>query len=139
MKASNPSYPLSLSMRVDWSEIDLFGHVNNTAFFKYMQSSRMHLFEELGFAQHVQPKGIGPILASAQCQFYKPLFYPGNIEIKARVTFVKNTSFGLEHLILNDAGEETALGQDVIVIYDFGEGIKHPIPEAIRSQLDFYK
>ena len=32
-----------ISLRIDWSELDLFGHVNNIAFHKYAQTARLHL------------------------------------------------------------------------------------------------
>lgn len=36
------NYNTSLELRIDWSEMDLFGHVNNVAFFKYVQASRVN-------------------------------------------------------------------------------------------------
>lgn len=34
-----------LNLRIDWSELDLFGHVNNVMYAKYMQASRVHFME----------------------------------------------------------------------------------------------
>ena len=42
------SHPLRLSLRIDWSELDAYGHVNNVMIMKYMQAARVHYWEELG-------------------------------------------------------------------------------------------
>jgi acyl-CoA thioester hydrolase len=30
-------FPVKLQLRLDWSELDYFGHVNNVSFFKYIR------------------------------------------------------------------------------------------------------
>jgi len=35
-------FPSKLPIRIDWSEMDLFGHVNNVMYFKYIQASRVN-------------------------------------------------------------------------------------------------
>src|ERR1700679_2066612 len=99
------TFPVKLNIRLDWSEMDMFGHINNVMFFKFMQASRVNYWEVSKFDGDYKTKKQGPLLVSSNCQFRKPLFYPGNITVEARVEFIKNTSFGIEHRILNDKGE----------------------------------
>ena len=94
-------FPVKLPLRIDWSEMDLFGHVNNVAYFKYIQASRVNYWEVSMLTALFGEKRIGPILLSTGCQFIKPLFYPGNIVVESRIEFIKNTSFGIHHRILN--------------------------------------
>jgi acyl-CoA thioester hydrolase len=126
-------FPVKLPIRIDWSEMDLFGHVNNVSYFKYIQASRVNYWEAIGLVKIFEENKIGPILLSTSCQFIKPLHYPGNIIAQSRMEFIKNTSFGLHHHILNEQGELCAEAHDVIVIYDFNKNEKAPFPDKYRA------
>ena len=130
------NFPVKLNLRLDWSEMDLFGHINNVMFFKFIQASRVNYWEISGFHQDHKTKGIGPLLVSSTCHFRKPLFYPGNIVVEARVDFIKNSSMGIHHQILNDKKEIAAEAQDVIVLYDFKKNETVTIPENIRQAIE---
>lgn len=129
-------YSVKLELRIDWSEIDLFGHVNNLAILKYVQAARVNYLELVDLMQLQTEKKIGPILASTNCQFRKPLFYPGKVIAHSKVDSIKNTSFRITHLIYNDKNELAAEAHDIIVFYDFVKNTKLAIPEAIRTKIE---
>lgn len=66
-------FPLKLELRIDWSELDYFGHVNNVSFFKYIQASRVNYWDHIGLTQYHLESNIGPILASSKCDFKEAL------------------------------------------------------------------
>ena len=129
-------YPSKLPLRLDWSEMDLFGHINNVMYFKFIQASRVHYWELSGLSQLHSEVKKGPMLASCSCQFRKPLFYPDNITVQASVSFIKNTSFGIHHQILNSKGEVAAEADDVVVMYDFTANEKMPVPDDFRRKVE---
>jgi acyl-CoA thioester hydrolase len=129
-------FPVKLPLRIDWSEMDIFGHVNNVAYFKYIQASRVNYWEIAGLSGAFEETKIGPVLVSTGCQFRKPLFYPGQIIIQARLSFIKTTSFGLQHRIINELGELVAEAEDVVVVFDFNKNEKMPLPEWFRARLE---
>lgn len=134
----NPDdYKVELKLRIDWSEMDLFGHVNNVMYIKYMQAARVNLWELIGM-NGIDEQGLGPMLASTECQFIQPMFYPGSVRMRSRVTFMKNSSFGIEHIMVNDQDEITAVGNDVIVYYNFKQNEKVVMDEDFRSKLEAY-
>jgi acyl-CoA thioester hydrolase len=128
-------FPLSYELRVDWSEIDSFGHVNNLAIMRYVQSTRVYCLEHIGMMQHHSETGAGPILASTSCQFKKQLYYPGLVVIKARFDHIKTTSFQLRYVVMNEAQELIAEAHDVLVMFDFAKNSKAPIPLVFRDRL----
>lgn len=128
-------FPVRLSLRIDWSEMDLFGHVNNVAFLKYVQAARVNFWEHTSIQNELGINGKGPILASVSCQFKKPLHYPGDVIIQSRVAFIKTTSFGFHHRIIDTHGEIAAEAHDVIVMYDFNSKEKLPLSETLRQEL----
>ncbi len=127
------NFPVKLPLRLDWSEMDLFGHINNVSYFKYIQASRVNYWEAIALIKIFEEDKIGPILLSTSCQFMKPLHYPGNITIQASIEFIKNTSFGIYHQILNQDNEVAAEAHDVIVIYDFNKNEKTLFPERFKK------
>ena len=121
--------------RIDWCEIDPFGHVNNLAILRYVQTARVQYLENIGLMQSHSKTGIGPILASVTCQFCQPLFYPGMATVDSRVDLVKNTSFRIQHRICNDKNEICAEAQDIIVLYDFAKNTKVPLPQDMKRKM----
>jgi len=128
-------FPKIFKLRVDWSEIDIFGHVNNLQIMKYAQAARVKLLEDVGLMQLFHEVKKGPTLASIKCQFRKPLFYPGQVIVHSRVELIKNTSFELHHLICNEKEEVAAQVNEIIVFYDFIKNTKMLIPTDIREKI----
>ncbi len=44
-------FKVKFEIRIDWSEIDLFGHINNLAIMKYVQAARVNYLELVGLMQ----------------------------------------------------------------------------------------
>lgn len=126
---------VKFEIRIDWSEIDLFGHINNLAIMKYVQAARVNYLELTGLMKMQSELKKGPILASASCQFRKPLFYPGNVMVYSKVEGIKKTSFQLRHLIKSNGEEIIAEALDVIVFYDFNTNLKEIIPPDLKERL----
>lgn len=133
---SEKDFQVELKLRIDWSELDYFGHVNNVSFFKYIQASRVNYWDQIGLTKFHRETNVGPILVSSKCDFKQPLFYPGQIRIQSRVDFIKNTSFGIYHRILDDKGQISAEAQDVMVIFDFNKNEKISFSKELRDKIE---
>lgn len=129
------SLSTNISLRIDWSELDIFGHVNNVAFNKYAQAARLNYVDTIGLMQLHRIQNIGFMVAETNCQFKKELLFPGNIHIQTKIDFVKNTSFALEHTMINDNDEIVAIAKDVLVVFDFNKKEKVLIPEEIKKKM----
>ncbi|HEY3388191.1 MAG TPA: acyl-CoA thioesterase [Prolixibacteraceae bacterium] len=128
-------FSLKLELRIDWSEIDLFGHVNNLSIQKYIQSAKVNYLEAIGLMPSQSAIKVGPTLVSSTCQFRKMSFYPGNVTIWSKVDLIKTTSFRILHKIMNDQNEIVAEAQDIIVLFDFEKNTKRVIPEEIKKKI----
>jgi acyl-CoA thioester hydrolase len=128
-------FPVKHILRIDWSELDYFKHVNNVSFFKYIQSARVNYWDRVGLTAAHLATNTGPMLASVRCEFKNPLFYPGEVIILTRTEFIKNSSFGFHHLLLNAEGEHCAEAHDIMVMYDFNTEQKTPFPQQFRDAI----
>jgi acyl-CoA thioester hydrolase len=126
---------LILTLRIDWSDLDAFGHVNNLAILRYSQSARINFMEALDLMAVHRAQGIGPVLVSTSCQFRKQLHYPGTVTLHSHVDHVKTTSFHMRHKVLDEAGDCVAEMHDVLVMYDFRKNSKHAIPAELRERM----
>lgn len=124
-----------ISLRIDWSELDVFGHVNNLAFNKYAQAARLSYVDTIGLMELHKTQNIGFMVAETNCQFKKEVLFPGNIHIQTKIDFVKNTSFALEHIMTNDNDELVAIAKDVLVVFDFNKKEKVLIPLTIKEKI----
>ncbi|OEY73055.1 acyl-CoA thioesterase [Salegentibacter salarius] len=129
------TYKLELQLRIDWSDLDMYKHVNNISFMRYMQSGRVNFWEASGIYEMYENSNMGTMLVSTHCDFKKSLYYPGKAIVKTKLDFIKNSSFGLKHLILDEANEICAEGKDVVVCYDFDKDKTFRIPEDLREKL----
>ena len=127
---------MKLEIRIDWSELDALGHVNNLQIMKYVQSARVNYLEQVGISQLHAEQHVGAILASIHTQFLKPLFYPGNVTIFSRLDYIKTSRFKIHYEIYNDKNELAAEAQDILVFYDFDKKHKLTIPADLRKKFE---
>ncbi len=128
-------YKLSLDLRIDWSDLDMYEHVNNVSYMRYLQSGRVNFWEASGIHDFYRNSNQGTMLVSTKCDFKKSLHYPGNAIIKTKLDFIGNTSFGLKHIILNEKKEICAEGIDVVVCFDFEKNSTFPVPDWMRKKI----
>jgi acyl-CoA thioester hydrolase len=125
-------------MRQDirWGDMDAFGHVNNTVYFRYMESARIAFLEEAVGA--TDPNGEGPVIVTAYCTFKKQLKYPGQIEVHTFVGAPGRSSIEVTHEIrLVDADGTAdvvyAEGGAKVVWVNFAAEKSVPLPEQFKT------
>lgn len=124
-----------LEIKLDWSEMDLFGHINNVAYFKYVQAARVNYLELAGINTADPENKLSFAVAASNCNFKTPLYFPETITVKTNTTWLKNTSLQLDHEIINQKGQVAATASDVIVLFDYATKTKINIPQNVRDKL----
>lgn len=135
MQNENPKYPITITLRIDWCDLDIFKHVNNVMYFKYIQTARVNYWEQSKLVSMYEEDGIIPMLLSTQCRYIKPMYYPGDVTVKSSITYIKNSSFGLSHLLFDHHGDLVAEAQDVMVLLNEKTQQKVTVPDEIRAHI----
>ena len=78
-------------MPIRWGDMDAMNHVNNTVYFRYLETARIDWFRSIGCP--VDPRGEGALIVNAFCTFHKQLEYPGDIVLKMYVSDPGRSSF----------------------------------------------
>lgn len=126
---------IELEIKLDWSEMDLFGHINNVAYFKYAQSARVNYLEEVGINTADPENKHSFAVANSSCQFKAPLFFPGTIRVITTTDWIKNTSLQLSHKLYDQKNELAAEITDVLVLFDYATQKKLLISDEIKSKI----
>jgi acyl-CoA thioester hydrolase len=123
---------------IRWGDMDMMGHVNNTVYFRYIETARIAWLDGIDGAR--EPAGNGPVIVNAHCSFLKQLKYPGEIEVSTYVGPPGRSSFEMTHEIRlvgpdGQAGAVHAEGGAKIVWINLQAEKSVPLPEAVRALL----
>jgi acyl-CoA thioester hydrolase len=128
------AFPIVIRTTVHWGEMDAYGHLNNTVFFRYFESARIAFLDRCGLLAAYERDRIGAILHSTDCRFRRPLFYPDDLLVGARTLAVGDDRFTMGYRIVSLGQDAVAAdGTGVIVAYDYAAGRKVTLPDAIRT------
>lgn len=129
-------FPIVVTTLVAWGDMDANHHVNNVIYFRYIEHARLKYFADLGFSRLQQETGIGPILAWTDCRFRRPLSYPDNVSIGTRIRDVESDRFVMDSIIVShNLKAAVAEGQQRVVVYDYWNNCKAPLPDVIRQRI----
>jgi len=124
-----------MTLPIRWGDMDAMGHVNNTVYFRYLEIIRIEWLRSLGGPP--DPKGQGPVIVNAFCNFHRQLEYPGDIRVRMYASDPGRTSFETWATIerVDDPGVVYASGGATTVWVDFPAGRSTPLPDWLREQL----
>ena len=130
------NYPVVIDMPIAWGDMDAFQHVNNTVYFKHFESARISYFEKIDFLEVMNKTGIGPILASTQCVYKIPLTYPDHVTVGAKVDTIEKDRFIMKYAVISHKFKKiAAVGEGVLVTFDYQKNKKALIPDEIRKRI----
>ena len=129
-------HPVTIELPVEWGDQDAFGHVNNTIYFRWMESARMEYFRRSGMAMGTD-QGAGPILASIKCDFRRQLNYPDSVLVSASVASIGRTSLKMVHKVYSQTQHAiVAEGDSVIVMFEYKHQRPILVADSIRAIID---
>ncbi len=122
-------------MPIRWGDMDAFGHVNNTVFFRFMEQARIEWMESCGMAIE---GGEGPVIVNAHCSFLRQLKYPGEVEVRTCADTPGRSSFEtrVEMRRADQPDVLVAEGGAKVVWVNYAQEKSVPLPERLRALID---
>lgn len=134
------AFKVQVNLPVQWGDMDAFGHVNNTVYFKYFETARLAYFNAVGVMKDMQSKQIGPILAETSCQFKRALVFPDQIVVGANVIESHEHGFLMQYGVYSEQQQTvTSLGNGRIVMVDYQTGKKVKPSAELKQQIEQMK
>lgn len=129
----NKTFVHQMVIPIRWGDQDAMGHLNNTIYFRYMESVRIDWFRTLGYA--LGPQGEGFVIVNAFCNFIRQLEYPGDVLARMYVSDAGRTSFETWFTMerADQAGVIHATGGATTVWVDFPKQKSLALPGWVRA------
>jgi acyl-CoA thioester hydrolase len=129
-------YQVSIELPVLWGDMDAFGHVNNTIYFRWFESARVEYLHRISLESDRSTAKYGPILASVKCDFRRQVKFPDVMTIGARITRLGRTSMSMAHAIASrEQNAIVAEGDSTIVVFDYAANKPLAIPPELRAAI----
>ena len=122
-----------LRLPIRWGDMDAMGHVNNVAYFRYMETVRVEWLVSVGAAPDAS--GEGPVIANTFCNYLTQLEYPGELLAKLFLANAGRSSFDMFLTLerIDQPGKVCATGGATTVWIDFPQQKAVPLPQWLRG------
>jgi acyl-CoA thioester hydrolase len=119
---------------VRFSDVDVYGHVNNVKYFEYYQEARLAFLMSLGRGEGEE--GFSLVVARLDVDYKRPvLFRPEPFFVESWVTRVGTSSFGLAAEI-RDGDTVLSRAQAVMVTFDLQAQRSRALTPGERARLE---
>ena len=121
---------------VRFSDVDIYGHVNNVKYFEYYQEARIAFIASLADGD---VDSIRQVVARIDVDYRRPiLFRPEPYAVESWVTRIGTTSYDLSSRILDrQGGDEMYSRAEVrLVAYDLAAQRSRPLSAVERGRLE---
>jgi len=127
-------------LAVRWGDMDAYGHVNNAAYFRYMEEARVQMLAALGSTCLGQQQ-VGAVVITAGCTFLRPIVYPNDVRIDCYLGESGRSSLMSYYELYTASAPETLAceGYAKIVWVDHDAGQSVPVPQNVKQALLAHK
>ena len=124
---------LTTKIPVRWGDLDRYGHLNNTLYFRYFEQARIEWIEQTDF--RVDPdEAEGAVIVHADCTFLIPVNYPATAIVKVFAGEPGRSSVMNWYELYIEGDERLfATGSEKIVWIDNRTGKSLPLPARLRE------
>lgn len=124
-----------MNMPIRWGDMDAYGHVNNTVYFRYMEQARVEWITSLGLS--VTPGKASMLMINGFCNFHQQLAYPGELILKTYLGGVGRSSIDVYTTMALTTAPDifSAVGGATMVWVDLQTGKSTPWPDHLIDQL----
>ena len=120
--------------RVRFSDVDIYGHVNNVKYFEYYQEARLAFLTSMGRAE--EEGRFAVVVARVNVDYKRPILFRSEpYVIESWIDRVGNSSFGLSAEI-KDGDTVLSRAEAVLVTFDLKTQTARPLTDAERESLE---
>ena len=128
-------YTIVEEIPVRWGDMDARGHVNNTLYYRYFESTRISLFQKLDIYEEPTEVRVGPILSFQSCYYKAPLVYPDILFVGAKITGIEGSKIIIKHLLYSKKLDRIAAeGEAHIIWYDYDNKKRAIISDDLKQR-----
>lgn len=127
-----------LPAQLRFSDVDQFGHVNNSIYFSLYDMCKTRYFLDVVGDEVFQNMAI--VVANINANFLAPIFYPDEIVIQTAMQKIGRKSFILLQCAMNACTREVKCEcRTIMVCDDQIRGCSILMPDGVRRKIDEYE
>ena len=122
---------------VRFSDVDVYGHVNNVKYFEYYQEARIAFISSLDDPSFHPgaDSGLRQVVARIDVDYKRPiLFRPEPYAVETWVTRIGTSSYDLACRIVGSAGDDTVYSKAEVTLVAFDLSTQRSRPLAARER-----
>ncbi|GJQ31582.1 MAG: thioesterase [Ignavibacteriaceae bacterium] len=130
------------NLRVRFQEVDMLGVCNNAVYVSYFEQSRLEYIKE---ADMVPPGGLFSdgfnfFMVRNEINYRTHARYDDELNVYTRISYIGNSSYGFEHVIVKVAtGEVVVDGSGVVTQVDQKTGRPHPLSDEFVEKVETFE
>ena len=129
-------------VNVKFEEVDMLHVVNNAVYFNYFEQARIKYAKDLGLLPEtgIAANGTAFYMARNEINYLKVATFEDKLKIYTRVSYIKHSSFGFEHIIENSDNKKIiAEGAGVLVHVNPATKESVLLPEEFYEKVRLYE
>jgi acyl-CoA thioester hydrolase len=130
------------TVKVRFHEVDMLGVCNNAVYVNYFEHARLEYAKEAGLIPENGIFSDGKLffMVRNEINYHGHSFYDDELDVYSKVAYIKNSSFGYDHIIVRKkSGEVIVDGKGVVVFVDPNTRKSTPITEDIIKKIKAYE
>jgi acyl-CoA thioester hydrolase len=125
---------------VRFSDVDVYGHVNNVKYFEYYQEARIAFVLSLAGRDYDADDSMGVVLARIDVDYRRPILFRAEpYAVETWVTRIGATSYDLSSRIIDAPGDQGPSYSDAevrLVAFDAATQRSRPLTGPERARLE---
>jgi acyl-CoA thioester hydrolase len=110
-----------ITVKVRFHEVDMLGVCNNAVYINFFEHARLEYVKEAGLMPEGEIFSDGRLffMVRNEINYRRHSFYDDELDVYSKVSYIKNSSFGYDHIIVKKkTGEVIVDGKGVVVFVD---------------------
>ncbi len=129
-------------LTIRFHEVDMLGVCNNAVYINFFETARLEYIKAAGLMPENGIFSDGKIffMVRNEINYRSHAHYDDVLEVYSRISYIKNSSFGYDHLITNQkTGEVIVDGKGVVVFVDPKTRKSTALPEHFVEKVKIFE
>ncbi|MBN8546981.1 MAG: acyl-CoA thioesterase [Ignavibacteria bacterium] len=129
-------------LKVRFHEVDMLGVCNNAVYVSFLEQSRLEYLKEAGLIPErgLFTDGFDFFMVRNEINYRRHSKYDDELEIHTRISYIGNSSYGFEHVIVNKTtGEVVVDGSGVVAQVDQKTGKTAPLSDEFAAKVGSFE
>jgi len=127
-----------ISVQVRMTDLDPFGHVNNSVICSYYDIGRLHYLSQI--EGNIQWETMDKVIVRTECDFMDSIRFADDISVETKVIEIGNRSIKMmQRIIDNNTDEVKSTCVSVMCGYDRLNNTSKEIPKEVKEKINAFE